>query len=489
MADRDASVPLAHSEDLAGLLARWMPGQRWFAGKGHSVTEVVVSDVSRLPLREASPAGVESEVAGPADLRGLPDVLQLIVGVHVDDAWQTYQIPVCVYSQDLADPVGPRVRVGELADGSVVVDALSDPVGMTALLREPADDPVLDPEQTHGHEPEPGAARPPSFEAARIDPAWLRLPPRRLSVEQSNTSVVLGENAMMKVFRRLVPGINPDIEVHAALGGNRHLGRCLGWVNGGWHDPVDGTWRTSHLAMVQELHRPAIDGWDLACQRVGAGESFAAEARALGAATASVHADLRRVFPVERLDADGRARLVSRLLDRLAVSAGLVPEVADLAPGLRRRIEAVADVVAEVEVQRVHGDFHLGQVLLASDGWKLLDFEGEPGSQVAASTAADHALRDIAGMIRSFAYAGAQGGGKRPPDEVAAWCAECESEFLAGYSSRSPGGTAGALTDDERTILSAYLVDKAAYEARYERAHRPDWLPIPLDALADLAAQ
>ncbi len=98
------------------------------------------------------------------------------------------------------------------------------------------DDPVLDPEQTHGHEPEPGAARPPSFEAARIDPAWLRLPPRRLSVEQSNTSVVLGENAMMKVFRRLVPGINPDIEVHAALLAKPGR-RCRGAHRRRAHDP------------------------------------------------------------------------------------------------------------------------------------------------------------------------------------------------------------------------------------------------------------
>ncbi len=487
MADRDAPLSLAECGDVAGLLARWMPGQRWFAGKGDSVTQVVVSDVSRLPLREA--AAAQGTWARLIDLRGLPDVLQLTVGVRVDDAWQTYQVPVCVYSKNLVGSVGPGVRVGELASGSVVVDALTDPVGMTALLLEPADVPVLDPDETHGREPEPGEARPPSFEAARIDPVWFRLPPRRLSVEQSNTSVVLGETAMMKVFRRLVPGINPDIEVHATLRGNRYLGRCLGWVNGGWHDPADGTWRAGHLAMVQELHLPATDGWDLACERVGAGESFGAEARALGVATASVHADLRRKFPVERLDADGRARLVKRLLARLEVSAGLVPEVVDLAPGLRRRIEALADVPVEVEVQRVHGDFHLGQVLLASDGWKLLDFEGEPGSEVAASTAPDHALRDIAGMIRSFAYAGAQGGENRRPDEVAAWCAECESEFLAGYSSRSPGGTAGALTDDERTILAAYLVDKAAYEARYERAHRPNWLPIPLGALADLSTQ
>ena len=367
-------------------------------------------------------------------------------------------------------------------------------MAMTALLAEPADPPVLDPAETHGDAPATGTSQPPALQVTGTDPDWERLPARRLSVEQSNTSFVLGEQALVKVFRQLVPGKNPDIEVHAALLGNPNLGRCLGWVNGGWHDPATGRWSTGHLAMAQELLSPAVDGWDLACDRVAAGESFADEARALGTATAQVHRDLRRVLPTERLTGDGTATLVARLSERLATAASLVPEVAELAVALQARIEALGDLAEPIEVQRVHGDYHLGQVLLTDEGWKLLDFEGEPGAEVAARTAPDHALRDVAGMLRSFAYAAAQGGARLPSAQVDLWRGDCERAFVAGYAGIGPEQTdAGAaeelLSRSERTILAAYLVDKAAYEAVYEKRNRPDWLRIPLAALAQIVAE
>jgi maltokinase len=497
MSEHEDPLPDPTRDEVAGLLSAWLPAQRWFGGKGHPLTSVVVTDAVGLPRGgdaagglEGAVSAVESTLARLIDLRGLPEVLHLVVGVRVDDVWQTYQIPVCLYSDGAADDdnEGP-VRIGELSDGRVVVDALTDTLGMTALLLDPSDVPVLDPAETHGRPPTAGGTRAPTFEAVHVDPAWVRLPPRRLSVEQSNTSIVIGESALVKVFRRLVPGTNPDIEVHAALQGNTHLGRCLGWVNGGWHDPAGGQWRTGHLAMVQQLLAPAVDGWELACQRVAAGVPFAAEARALGVATASVHADLRAVFPTEQLGPDDRGALVERLLGRLDAAAAQVPQLTDLAPALRARVAALGDVPGAVEVQRVHGDYHLGQVLLAGDGWKLLDFEGEPGAEVAARTAADHPLRDVAGMLRSFAYAAAQGGGGRSPAEVAAWSEDCQRAFLAGYTAGSESGDADGpgLGPDARTILTAYLVDKAAYEALYEKRNRPDWLRIPLDALAQLA--
>ncbi len=130
----------------------------------------------------------------------------------------------------------------------------------------------------------------------------------------------------------------------------------------------------------------------------------------------------------------------------------------------------------------MHGDYHLGQVLLASDGWKLLDFEGEPGGEISTRIVPDHALRDVAGMLRSFAYAAAQGGAAQDPEDVAAWQQECEREFLRGYAE---SGAADPIADS--AILTAYTVDKAAYEAVYEKRNRPDWLRIPLSALQALA--
>lgn len=503
MADRDDPGPAATREELAELLAAWLPGQRWFAGKGHVLTRVTVTEMTPLrprgsSLRESAEAtlaaAVESTLGRLMDLSEQPEIVHLVVGVCLDgDQWQTYQVPICLYEASKVGELGGRVLVGTLRDGRTVLDALTDPFGMTALLHDPSDVPVLDPGQTHARPDEQGGAKPPSFEAARLDPAWDRLPPRGLGAEQSNTSVVVGESALVKVYRQLVPGKNPDIEIHAALSGSPYLARCLGWVNGGWRDPAADQWRSGHLAMVQELLAPATDGWELACERVEAGQSFAPEAHALGVATAEVHADLRRAFPTEQLSAEGRARLVSRLSQRLEEAVGLVPEVAPLAPELRTRIEALTALGEPIETQRVHGDLHLGQVMLATDGWKLLDFEGEPGAAAVERTSLDHALRDVAGMLRSFAYAGAQGGAERPPAEVAAWRDDCEQAFLAGYASasgreRTPASQHDVLSAGERTILNAYLVDKAAYEAAYEKRSRPDWLGIPLAALRQLAS-
>jgi maltokinase len=317
-----------------------------------------------------------------------------------------------------------------------------------------------------------------------VDPDTYRnLPARPLSVEQSNSSVILGDVALLKVFRQLSAGLNPDVEVHAALGsvGCRHVGRSLGWINGGWREPVHGQWVTGHMAMVQELLSPAVDGWDLARQRVASGESFSEESHALGRATGAVHLDLRRALPTRVLGAAEVADLVERLAWRLDQAVALVPEIAPLAPALQSRVAALRER-EHMQVQRVHGDYHLGQVLLAGDGWKLLDFEGEPGGDIAGRIVPDHPLRDVAGMLRSFAYAAALGGAAADPDAVARWQVECEAAFLRGYTE-----SAAADPEADEAILVAYTVDKAAYEAVYEKRNRPDWLGIPMAALVALA--
>lgn len=457
----DLFLAPADVDAVVSALPAWLLEQRWFAGKGRTVTAVRVCRSARLAA-------------------GVP-VHHLVVGVELDgEAWQTYQVPVAVRSQSVGSVVA---RLG--AD-RWVVDALTDPLAMTALLAHASAAPELDPNHSHGGA---GGAQPPGPLLQIADRGvpgvtpWGELTPRRLAVEQSNTSMALGDVALVKVFRLLVAGVNPDIEVHAALGsvGCDRIARCLGWVNGAWRDPADGLWRTGHLAMVQELVNGAVDGWDLARERVSAGTAFSDEARDLGRATGRVHRDLRRALPAHLLDDDEVRALVQRLHARLSHATSIVPELEPLGAGLHAKVAALSQV-GELTVQRVHGDYHLGQVLLSGDGWKLLDFEGEPGGSIAARTALDHPLRDVAGMLRSFAYAGAQGGSDRPPDEVAAWQQDCERAFLAGYAEE---GSADPGADD--AILEAYLVDKAAYEAAYEKRNRPDWLAIPLRALTELA--
>lgn len=448
-------------QDLADALAIWLPGQRWFAGKGHELTTIRLSQVSTLA----------ADVA----------VAHVVVAVQLDgDHWQTYQVPISLY----ADPHPGMNAIGQLAGGDWAYDALTDPAAIPGLLADVADAPEVDPALTHGVEPEHGPHPGPELQAA-VDPATYRdLPARPMSVEQSNSSVILGQVALMKVFRQLSAGINPDVEVHAALGsvGCTHVGRSLGWINGGWREPVYGQWVTGHMAMVQELLSPAVDGWDLARQRVAAGASFAEESHALGLATGAVHLDLRRALPTRVLTGAEVVELVRRLDWRLDQAVAAVPELAPLAPVLHARLKALLDLGRPIEVQRVHGDYHLGQVLLASDGWKLLDFEGEPGGEIAGRVVPDHPLRDVAGMVRSFAYAAAQGGAMQDPVAVAAWQATCEAEFLRGYAE---SGAADPVAD--RAILTAYTVDKAAYEAVYEKRNRPDWLSIPMTALQALA--
>jgi maltokinase len=457
--------------DLAELLGQWLPGRRWFSGKGREVTDTRICDVTELP--------------------GSTSVLSVILGVQLDGQhWQTYQVPLSLYGAPQAElPV-----VGQLMDGQWAHDALADPTAVRTLLIPAQGEATVDPDLTH--QLVAGSSHPvPQLQAVSDPEAYLDLPLRPMGVEQSNTSVILGKTTLVKFFRQLMPGVNPDVEVHAALAVARcpHVGQTLGWVNAGWRNPQDGAWFTGHTAMVQKLIVPAVEGRELALSRLAAGESFADEAYELGRATGAVHQDMRQSLPGHVLSEQEVSDLVDRLHWRLDQCVAAVPDLEEIAPALHARIDAVLELKQPLEVQRVHGDLHLQQVLRGDDGWKLLDFEGEPGSTMAARTTPDHALRDVAGMLRSFAYAAAQGGAEKTPSEVAAWLADCEQAFLAGYAQAQAGDpqAGGATTPHDeytdRVVLDAYLVDKAAYEAAYEQRNRPDWLPIPMAALKQLA--
>ncbi len=452
---------------LARLLAEWLPGQRWFAGKGRRIDTVTLCEAFTLP--------------GPVAL------VALVVGVLLDDGvWHTYQVPVSMYAGRHPDlPV-----IGQFPDRAWAHDALRDPAAVPALLAWSGTPAEVDPAATHGLDRAAGTHPAPQLQALS-DPADYRsLPAKPLGVEQSNTSVVLGDSALVKFFRVLTPGVNPDVEVHAALGVAQcpYVGRCLGWVNAGWREPADGRWVTGHFAMVQQLLSPAVEGWQLAAQRLSAGRSFADEALTLGHATAEVHSDLRRVLPTHVLSPAEVSALVDRLHWRLDRAVAVVEQIEPLAAALHRRIDAVLSVGHPLQAQRIHGDLHLQQVMRAGDGWKLLDFEGEPGSPIDQRTAADCPLRDVAGMLRSFAYVAAQAGAGLDPQVADEWRRDCERAFLAGYAGATRAGASRDADSAEESLLSAYLVDKAAYEAMYERRNRPDWLPIPLAALRELAA-
>ncbi len=313
--------------------------------------------------------------------------------------------------------------------------------------------------------------------------------------EQSNSSVLFGEDSVLKLFRRVTPGPNPDITTHDALtrAGSTHVAHLYGWVES------DTGGETTHLGMLQQFLRTATDGWDLAVTSVRdlyaetdiaareAGGDFSGEAGRLGAALREVHADLAGLHRGS-LDA---AEVAAQMSDRLDAALPVVPGLAEHAPALRALFDRVAGL-GELEVQTVHGDLHLGQTLRTARGWKIVDFEGEPAKTLAERLLPDSPWRDVAGMLRSFDYAPHvverqrqetdDGGAAERQARGREWSARNQRYFLAAYAD-------GDLTPDQLTLVDAYVADKAVYETVYETRNRPAWVEIPLAAVARIGAR
>lgn len=300
----------------------------------------------------------------------------------------------------------------------------------------------------------------PGFHGVRPVPTGL--PGRRYAGEQSNTSLFFGDALLAKLFRRLEPGRNPDVEVHEALAGTGTVAELY------------GTWRHegTDLAVFLEAFRDPSDGYVLACRHAASQQGFASHAEQLGAALRQVHAALAERLPTGSVQA---ADLAPAWGARFDASAEEVPELERFRGLCSATFGAVGDRV--VATQRIHGDCHLGQVLLTDGGWRYVDFEGEPLRTLAERTAPDVPLRDVAGMLRSFDYAAAS---TDPSPETDPWLAECRAAFLAGY---------GDIAPYEERLLAALELDKAVYEVVYESRNRPAWRRVPLDFLERLARE
>ena len=294
----------------------------------------------------------------------------------------------------------------------------------------------------------------PGFERLKEVPEGL--PAKRYTGEQSNTSIFYGSELLAKVFRRLEPGVNTDVEVHRALAGSGVVAELYG----AWR--VDGT---DYAVFLEALKDPQ-DGYVLACDHAREARSFAEHAHALGESLATVHRLLADEFPTSTIDG---ASLVTGFRERFAAVGEEVPAVAEY----RDAAEAVFRRVAgeTLPTQRVHGDCHLGQVLLSEGRWVYVDFEGEPLKSLEERREPDSPLRDVAGMLRSFAYAAATG---EANDD---WLQECRTAFLEGY---------GLDTEAKGHVLAAYEIDKAGYEVVYEARYRPHLLNVPLGYLDTL---
>lgn len=447
-------------------LTAWLPHQRWFAGKDQPVTGVSIL--------------VDTALSAPG---AHPETHHLIVGVTQPSGHTVYQVPISLRADH--DERLEHALVGDL-DGTQAYDALQDKQAVAALVAAFRADSV----GALAFHTEPGAEIP-------YDEHSLAL-----SAEHTNTSVVLGEVAILKVFRLLRPGVNPDIEVHRALTAAQcpYVAELLGWADGAWSGP-DGVPVTGSLAMMQRFLVTATDGWELAKTSVRdlfaegdlhadeVGGDFAAEAHRLGEATAAVHEALRAVLPTGLLTPDDLRGRAAAMMARLHEAVEVVPDLGTLRLGLAQAYDALAATTSPLPVQRIHGDLHLGQVVRTVVGWKLLDFEGEPAKPLAERVALDSPIRDVAGMMRSFDYAARHLLADHPGQpqlayRAAEWAERNRDAFCDGYAQ-----AAGADPRESGTLLRAYETDKAVYELVYEARHRPDWMPIPLAALERLAEQ
>lgn len=451
---------------LENVLQEWLPRQRWFAGKDRGARSVVVT--SRREL-----------VAGD------PSFLHLLVDVEqTQDAGAA--VPVVTYQLLL----GVRGEVPAHLDHAVIgyVDGLGtvyqathDHELMSWLLRWVVGDETVD---GMAFRQEPGAT---------LDADAVSLV---LGAEQSNTSVVFGEQTILKLFRIIVPGLNPDLEITRALteAANRHVAPVQGWIE----TAADGVPTT--LGMLQEFLRTGSDGWALALTSVRdlyaeadlhaeeVGGDFAAESERLGMATADVHLAMAHTLPTAPADRETFRTLAQSMRERLQTAAATVPAIAEHAPAIGAVFDALARTQPHAPLQRVHGDLHLGQVMRTDAGWVLLDFEGEPGAPISARAALSSPLRDVAGMLRSFDYAARylladHGGAPQLQYRATEWAERNREAFCLGYAK-----VAGRDPREEDTILRAFELDKAVYEVVYESRNRPDWVRIPLDSIERLVA-
>ncbi|MEQ1738094.1 MAG: phosphotransferase, partial [Rhodoglobus sp.] len=304
-----------------------------------------------------------------------------------------------------------------------------------------------------------------------------------LSGEQSNTSMVVSTESsgelMIKVFRVVQHGKNPDAELQSALSsaGADYVPRFAGSLDAEWPDAGDST-GTGQLAIAQEFLRGAEDGWLRTRRIVDAGEDFSREAFALGKATAALHATLADRLPTARPDAAAVETITALWAARLDAAIHDVPALAEHRQAIALAY-AEASAVDWPELQRIHGDLHLGQILHAgTDRWVFIDFEGEPLRTIEERTRPEPPLRDLAGMLRSFDYAAAFS----THPEADAWARRAGDAYLAGYE--DAGGSIG-----DHALLTAFELDKAVYEASYEARNRPSWVPIPVRAIERLSSK
>jgi maltose alpha-D-glucosyltransferase/alpha-amylase len=401
--------------------------QRWFGAKSRTISEVEILDSGELPDSGA--------------------LLTMVSVRYTEGPEDTYLVPLLGIS-----------------------DAVSDPATSQALLGLIEKETHLPTERGYIQ-----GRRSTGFIASAVS-----LAPRLVKAEQSNSSIIFGDSLIMKLFRRQQPGENPDCEISRYLTEHTEFRRIPPFA--GSIEYYDGTGETYTLAMLQGLVRNEGDGWEWTLRQIAAGVSMLDAAAILGRRTAEMHKALATFAPETLEQADLRKlgrEMTERAMLTLARLDREVPSQRALAT--YDRLKTLNPGSLRI---RIHGDYHLGQVLRVPNDFVILDFEGEPTTSLAARRAKHSPLKDVAGMLRSFSYVSYTG---LPNDEGRRrqWEQTVSGAFLGAY--RKEAGNASFLPADEEafhTLLEAYEFDKAFYELNYEMDNRPDWLGIPLAAIS-----
>ena len=483
-------------------IARFLMNRRWFGAKGARPTAAKFVELIPLPWDGGRMAIATVEVQLGEERR------------------QRYQLPLSHMPAGAGRGGAVLAQVDESAGGGAIVDAVEDPRFLEGLAEA----------LTHAA----------AFEGVRarwiVEPlddtralGLTRATPRVGSAEQSNTSIIFGDSAILKLFRKLDVGENPDVEIGRFLTTRtsfRGTPALLGTIR------LEGEGGSSVAGILQRFVGGSGDAWKYALSAAKAQFSasdvtegvtaFVGEARELGRVTRQMHDALASHSadpdfapePATRKDVANWAAAARRsiadglqLLEERLEQKALPGDAASAAKVLvRRRAEfpALVDEVEEIAVEdpgmriRHHGDYHLGQVLRTADGkFMIIDFEGEPARPLSERRARQSPLRDVAGMLRSFAYAAATAATEVPASvprstveaHAGRWQRDVRKAFLAGYladQDRSAARILPAQRAAVASLTSLFEIEKVFYELRYELDNRPGWAWIPLRGIARL---
>jgi trehalose synthase-fused probable maltokinase len=415
-------------------LTEFVTSQRWFGSKTRAVTQTEVIDRATL-------------------VEGDPGVELLLVEVRFDTGThETYQL---------------------ISDGSLDVLTEPEPVrDLVSLMRRgakvPAGDGVVEFGSGYGFGGELREARP-------------------VSSEQSNTSIVFDDEVILKVFRRLEPGINPELELLRFLGEHdfKNIAKLAGWYS------YAGRQMDATLGILQQFIS-GEDGWERALDTMSnSPDNFIDSLRRLGEVIGEMHTTLGSDstdpnFSPEDTSGESLGLLTATVDEEIeSIFVDLPEDVPELDPirgrgeEVRERLRLLTNIGGTGRVIRHHGDLHLGQTLWSNRDWVILDFEGEPARSLRERRRKRSPLRDVAGMLRSFAYAASASPALRGVDPPEGWQADARTAFLDGYRETIDKSLVPSGTQMDK-LLQVFELEKAVYELRYELNNRPDWVAIPV---------